>query len=221
MVVMNKTLRTLIGLLALITFIGCNNKKTLPVTNKSTNISEIISKVIDSVAVRLSPRNLSPINTKGRFTVKDSIRVHEKLIDYINEFRTTAIDTSLALNIPNFELIEDMFFEDKFSGFTKVYDNSRSIHIDIDKIKIKRVTNTFYFDSIVYLNPSDHIGKYRDYKNIDYRFNFSKIVYNDKKDKAAIRCQYRFEDRSPKMSLFYLEKTNNIWEIKKSYHFIF
>ncbi|GAL81708.1 hypothetical protein JCM19274_267 [Algibacter lectus] len=27
MVVMNKTYRTLIGLLALITFIGCNNKK--------------------------------------------------------------------------------------------------------------------------------------------------------------------------------------------------
>jgi hypothetical protein len=182
----------------------------------------IISKVIDTIAGYISPRTLSPITAKWRFTKEDSIKANKKMVEFVKKFRTIGIDTSLSVNVPNFETSEKMFVSEDFSAIKKAYDSSEVIYIDIKKIKLKKVTNSFYFDSITYLNPSKHIRESRrgTYIDIDYRFNFSEVVYNKDKTIAAIRCFYSFEYRYPDGAMFLFEKKKDDWIISATHYFL-
>ena len=186
---------------------------------------KIISTVIDSIAAYESPRSLWPSSPpqnqfKKTLTRKDSLKAREGNIKYINLFRTIAIDTSLALYLPDYETSEKIIDTKDYDAITRGYDSIQEIRIDINSIKLRKVKNTIYYDSITYLNPSKHITKYRSYKGIDYRFNFSKIFYNENKTRAIIRYQYRFEDRYPEGGLFLLTKENEEWKIVNGHRFM-
>ncbi|MDN3491612.1 hypothetical protein [Winogradskyella bathintestinalis] len=186
---------------------------------------QILSAVLDSIAMYKRPRSLWPVpppqnRFKKTLTKEDSLKARRLIIGYINEFRTIGIDTSLVIDIPDYAITENMFKTKDFSPIDKAYDSLLKIKIDIDRIKLKGVKNAIYFDSITYYDPSDHLTKYRSYTNIDYRFNFSNIIYNEEKTRAALRCIYRFEDRYPNGAIFLLEKRKDDWAILKSHFFI-
>lgn len=204
--------------------ITCKEVKLEPLLtqNKVDSKHFVISKVIDSIAAYISPRTLSPITTKWKFTNEDSIKVHNEMVEFVSKSRIIAIDTSLKVFIPEYEISEKMFSTDNYSAITKAYDSSETISVDINKIKLNQVNNSFYFDSITYLNPSKHIRKSRrgTYIDIDYRFNFSCIVYNKEKTIAVVRCIYRYEDRYPNGAIFLLDKNDEDWLVSKAHFFI-
>ena len=200
---------------------SCNNPIKEPKLKKEDNSKhKIISKVIETTSLYLSPRTLSPITGKWKFTKEDSIQANKKMIEFVNKFRIIAIDTSLVVDIPNYSITKSMFEGNDFSAIDKAYDSLLTFKIDINKIRLKKVTNAIYFDSITYFNSLHHLTKYRSYTNIDYRFNFSPIVYDKEKNKAAIRCIYRFEDRYPDGAIFLLEKKDDGWLISKAHYFL-
>jgi hypothetical protein len=211
---------------------SCNNHPK-DLNNNLDDDMKIFSIVIDTIAVHISPRSLWPspppnkdgINTLTR---EDSLAHKEATLKYLSSHITIAIDTNLVVFIPDFNTSEKALLTNDFSVINKAYDSLLTpLKIDINQIKLNNYDNSIYFDSITYLNPTKHIRKdFRGrpqgaYKNgVSYRFNFSNIVYNIDKTRAAIRCNYRFEDRYPNGTMFLLEKQNNNWEIVKSKFFI-
>lgn len=72
-----------------ILLISCNERTRTPnISNSSKEKHLIISKVIDGIAEYRSPRNLSPITGKGKFTKKDSIKAREQMLKFIRKQRT-------------------------------------------------------------------------------------------------------------------------------------
>ncbi|AXT19779.1 hypothetical protein D7030_01310 [Flavobacteriaceae bacterium AU392] len=224
MIVLIKRNVKIFSFLFLIFIQSCyNDTKTQEINFEvNTDDYEIISKVIDNVGIRISPRNLSPISAKGRYSTKDSLEANKKMIDFVNKFRTIAIDTSLLYFIPEYEIITERYKTNNFNNL-KLIDSINKVNpIDISYIKLKKVKQSIYFDSITYFNSSKHLknGRYSNYIDIDYRFNFSNIVYNEVKNKAAIRCHYRYKDRYPEGGILFLEKVNNEWIIVDEHWFM-
>ncbi|MEW4924367.1 hypothetical protein [Algibacter sp. 2305UL17-15] len=184
---------------------------------------KIIGMTIDSISSYISPRNLWPVNppanrTKNKPSQQDSFKHKKSIEKYLNKYRIMAIDTSIAVYIPNHQFGKELIFTNNRSTTQKVYDSSRGIKIEINKIKLEKTDNSIHFDSITYFNPLKHIRKSRrdTYLNIDYRFNFSEITYNKDTTEAIIKCIYRFEDRYPNSGLFLFKKNKDNWIISKA-----
>lgn len=208
-------------------FFSCRKKKTIEHLKIEQEDTEIIAAVIDSIAAYDSPRSLWPgpppqNRIKKTLTREDSLKAKQGTIKYIELFRTIAIDTSLALNLPDYETTKKIIeARDIFATINPSSDSLQKIKIDINKINLKKRKNIIYYDSITYFNPSKHLTKYRSYQGIDYRFNFSKIYYNKDKTHAVIRYLQRYEDRHPNGSgLFLLRKENKNWKIIDGYRFM-
>lgn len=220
---------------AILCSISCDNRSSGK-NNHLVDDMKIFSAVIDTIAVHIRPPRLWPASPpqhrfKKVLTWEDSIMYNKNMIKFINMHRIIAIDTNLVIYISDFNTSEKALLTNDFSAITKAYDSSlSSLHIDINKIKLKKVINSIYFDSITYLEPDKHLRRIRKNRKgkkyygtylggVSYRFNFSKIVYNKEKTKAAIRCTYRFEDRYPNGTMFLLEKQEDDWKIVKSKFF--
>jgi hypothetical protein len=147
---------------------------------------------------------------------------HKKsTIKFINLFRTIAIDTNFVLYLPEYEKSIKIINKKEIFGTLEYRDSLQKIKIEINEIKLKKVANTIFYDSITYFDLAKHLTKYRSYKGIDYRFNFSKIIFNKKRTRAIVRYLQRYEDRFPHNSgLFLLAKENGKWKIIDGYRFI-
>ncbi|MFV0541242.1 MAG: hypothetical protein ACK5MZ_08405 [Aestuariibaculum sp.] len=202
-----------------ILIVNCTNKKNnYTKINKPTKQDncQIISKSIDSVAAYISPISLYPVGFK--LSKEDSLEMKEGTLKYINEFRTIGIDTASYVRMPSYDTLIKMVKNDNFLGFYQLSDMvDKPFPIDINCIKLKKATkiNYFDFDSICYYNPKEHLPKFRSglYHKIDYRFNFSRIVYNHSFDKAVILCVFRFQDKHGRDLIFHFEKTKHDWKI--------
>lgn len=227
---MIKSIKLVLSII-LLGVLSCNEKTNESKVSQDAEESNLqhllISKIIDTIATYESPRSLwpsPPPNKKGIniLTKEDSIKHKKLILKYLDKFRTIAIDTNLVLYLPDFKNSKKIIDTKDYLGIKKSYDSLKNFKIDIGKIKLTKTKNNIYFDSITYLSPSKHIRKTRGgtYIDIDFRFNFSKIVYNDKRDKAIVSCEYRFEDRYPKGVLFYFERIEDDWIIMGDYRFL-
>lgn len=217
------------GFLALVLLISSCNLKNRENHIKTNDRYHILNKVIDCVAVQVSPRSLWPASPpikngiKKVLTREDSLKAREDILKYINERRVIGIDTSIFKLIPTYNKLEGSSsrqYNELFDTLTDEGAIKRKMKINIGNIKLKRKPNIIFFDSITYFNPEAHLTKPRGkFNNLDYKFDFSPISYNEKKDKAAMLCTYWYKDRYPTSLLFFLNKEGSTWEINRMHSF--
>lgn len=188
-------------------FQSCNDNREIE------NTYSIINKIINEnlnikKEINFNPPPIADYSGKShKLTVSDSLKLYENFYNQTIKKKLIAVYPNMFLpkNIVNFEECTiDRKFELSF------YNLKKGKSIDLKKI------NLFRNDSLVYYSNNYKNKNTRGFDEIDICYNFSRIKFNKKFDKAIIIVGLSFSKLDGFSTLYYLEKKGIKWYIKCS-----
>ena len=185
----------------IVLFVSCKE-----MVNNKHDRYEIINLVSNKAVTSFNKREEFIPKPPDKY-VKDTVLKQIK-----NPFYSTRKNITIAIypfftKVNSKTLIHCLKYKDLYNKLVEVKNSNKKL--DLDKIKLDSVKIIPFTEKMLIKGRKDFV-----LLGFDILFQFSDIVFNKDSTKAVVIFSHNTSTLSGQSNLYFLEKTNNRWEIK-------